>query len=47
MTKAIKHPAIKYAESVVKEKVRAPKYVKLQCQNFLNDAYGKSEILYK
>lgn len=43
MTKAIKHPAIKYAESVVKEKVRAPKYVKLQCQNFLNDAYGKSE----
>lgn len=43
MTKTIKHSAIKYAESVVEEKVRAPKYVKLQCQNFLNDTYGKSE----
>lgn len=44
MTKTtIKHPAIEYAENVTGRKVRAPRYVILQCEDFLKIAKGEHE----
>ncbi|MGL6197812.1 MAG: terminase TerL endonuclease subunit [Lachnospiraceae bacterium] len=37
------HPAVKYAEGAVNGEFKAPKYVKLQCQEFLKIFYGESE----
>ena len=37
------HPAVQYAEKVVSGKIRAPKYVKLQCKEFLNTWDGKNK----
>ena len=39
----IKHPAIVYVENVADGKVRAPKYVVLQCKYFLETAKGEHE----
>ena len=36
-----KHPAYKYARDVVDGRVNAPKYVKLQCLEFLTVAKGR------
>lgn len=44
MTKTTtKHPAVEYAENVVAGRVRAPKYVKLQCEDFLNTWAGNND----
>lgn len=43
MKTTIKHPAAVYAENVVDGKVRAPKYVILQCEDFLKIAKGEHE----
>lgn len=40
----IKHPAVNYAEKVVEERIRAPKYVKIQCREFIEIFRGESEI---
>lgn len=40
----IKHPAVNYAEGVIEERIRAPKYVKIQCREFLSIFRGESEI---
>lgn len=41
MTNNIKvHPAVDYAERVISGETRAPKYVKKQCQDFLNTWHG-------
>lgn len=40
----IKHPAVNYAEEVAEERIRAPKYVKIQCREFLSIFRGESEI---
>ncbi|WP_346683364.1 terminase TerL endonuclease subunit [Anaerostipes butyraticus] len=40
----IKHPAASYAEGVIEECIRAPKYVKIQCREFLSIFRGESEI---
>lgn len=41
MTNSIKvHPAVDYAERVISGETRAPKYVKKQCQDFLNTWHG-------
>lgn len=40
----IKHPAVNYAEEVAEERIRAPKYVKIQCRKFLLIFRGESEI---
>lgn len=40
----IKHPAASYAEGVIEERIRAPKYVKIQCREFLSIFRGESEI---
>nr|DAM68325.1 MAG TPA: Large Terminase [Caudoviricetes sp.] len=42
-TTTIKHPAAVYAENVVEGKVRAPKYVILQCEDFLKIVKGEHE----
>lgn len=42
-TTKTKHPAVEYAENVVQGTVRAPKYVKLQCEDFLNTWAGNNE----
>ena len=31
----IKHPAVNYAEKAVEERIRVPKYVKIQCREFI------------
>ena len=36
------HPAYKYAQKVLKGEAKAPKYVILQCAEFLQIANGKS-----
>ena len=38
-----KHPAVEYAERVTAGKVRAPRYVKLQCMDFLKTWDGKNK----
>lgn len=38
-----KHPAVEYAEGVISGKIKAPKYVILQCVDFLRIWKGKSE----
>lgn len=38
-----KHPSVEYAEGVVHGKIKAPKYVILQCAEFLRIWKGKSE----
>lgn len=38
-----RHPAVDYAEGVVSGKIKAPKYVILQCADFLRIWKGKSE----
>lgn len=38
-----KHPAVEYAERVTAGKVRAPRYVKLQCKDFLKTWDGKNK----
>lgn len=38
-----KHPAVEYAEGVISGKIKAPKYVILQCVDFLRIWEGKSE----
>lgn len=43
MTNSIEHPAEKYAQNVIEERIRAPKYVKIQCEKFLEIAQEKSE----
>lgn len=44
MTKTTtKHPAVEYAENVVAGRVRAPKYVKLQCEDFLDTWAGNND----
>lgn len=43
MTNNIEHPAEKYAQNVIEERIRAPKYVKIQCEKFLEIAQEKSE----
>lgn len=40
----IKHPAVIYAEGVTEERIRAPKYVKIQCREFLEIFREESEI---
>lgn len=40
----IKHPAVNYAEKVAEERIRAPKYVKIQCREFIEIFRGESEI---
>ena len=40
----IKHPAVNYAEKVVEERIRAPKYVKIQCREFIEIFREESEI---
>ena len=37
------HPAYVYAKSVVSGKIKAPKYVILQCSEFVFVAQGKSD----
>lgn len=43
MTTNKKHPAVEYAEGVITGKIKAPKYVILQCADFLRIWKGKSE----
>lgn len=43
MTNSIEHPAEKYAQNVIEGRIRAPKYVKIQCEKFLEIAQEKSE----
>lgn len=43
MTNSIEHPAEKYAQNVIERRTRAPKYVKIQCEKFLEIAQDKSE----
>lgn len=43
MTTNKKHPAVEYAEGVIHGKIKAPKYVILQCADFLRIWKGKSE----
>lgn len=43
MTNNIEHPAKKYAQNVIEGRTRAPKYVKIQCEKFLEIAQDKSE----
>ena len=43
MTNSIENPAEKYAQNVIEGRTRAPKYVKIQCEKFLEIAQGKSE----
>lgn len=43
MTTNKKHPAVEYAEGVIAGKIKAPKYVILQCADFLRIWKGKSE----
>lgn len=43
MTNSIEHPAKKYAQNVIEGRTRAPKYVKIQCEKFLEIAQDKSE----
>lgn len=38
-----KHPAVEYAEGVISGRIKAPKYVILQCADFLRIWKGKSE----
>lgn len=38
-----KHPAVEYAEGVISGRIKAPKYVILQCTDFLRIWNGKSE----
>ena len=38
-----KHPAVEYAERVTAGKVRAPRYVKLQCKDFFKTWDGKNK----
>lgn len=40
----IKHPAVNYAEKAVEERIRVPKYVKIQCREFIEIFRGESEI---
>ena len=37
------HKSYKYAQSVIKGEISAPKYVIKQCENFINICNGKSE----
>lgn len=37
------HPSYKYANNVIKDKIIAPKYVKKQCQSFLDICDGKDD----
>lgn len=39
----INHPAVAYAEGVCKGEIKAPKYVTLQCADFLKTFNGKNE----
>lgn len=43
MATSKKHPAVEYAEEVIHGKIKAPKYVILQCADFLRIWKGKSE----
>lgn len=43
MKNSIAHPAEKYAQNVIEGRIRAPKYVKIQCEKFLEIAQEKSE----
>ena len=43
MTTNKKHPAVEYAEGVIHGEIKAPKYVILQCADFLRIWKGKSE----
>lgn len=43
MTTSKKHPAVEYAEGVIHGEIKAPKYVILQCADFLRIWKGKSE----
>lgn len=40
----IKHPAVNYAEKAAEERIRVPKYVKIQCREFIEIFRGESEI---
>ena len=42
-TKRAKHPAVAYAEGVCRGKIKAPKYVILQCADFLQTYKGKNK----
>ena len=39
----VKHPAVAYAEGVCRGKIKAPRYVILQCADFLQTYKGKNK----
>lgn len=43
MTTTVKHPAVRYAEEVCKGKIKAPRYVILQCAGFIKIFNGDSQ----